>query len=130
MIDFITTHVNTDPFLLFFGTFYIVLGLSCVFAKSHWEDFIELFVKYDAVSLFFGILVLPISLFIIFFYNNWESVGSIILMVLGYMGFVKAVSLLLWPKVLQGLMNKEFVKKWLWLDAISGVALGSAMLVL
>lgn len=124
------TTVNTDPFLVFFGAFYLVLGLSCFFTKRVWEDFIELFVDNDVLSLTMGIMILPIALFIIVFYNNWESLASIVLMVIGYLALLKALVLLMWPNVIQGLLRKEFVKKWLWLDGISGIILGMALLVL
>lgn len=126
MFDFL----NTDPFLLFFGGFFLVLGLSCFFAKKAWEDFIALFVDNDALSLMFGILVLPVSLFIIVFYDNWSTLSSTVLMVIGYLGFLKALVLLLRPRMIQGLLKKEFVQKWLWLDGLSGIVLGLALLVL
>ncbi|HBR68982.1 MAG TPA: hypothetical protein DEA55_06375 [Rhodospirillaceae bacterium] len=124
------TSVNTDPFLVFFGAFYLVLGLSCFFTKRVWEDFIALFVDNDVLSLVMGIMILPIALFIIVFYNNWDSLASIVLMVIGYLALLKALVLLMWPNVIQGLLRKEFVKKWLWLDGISGIILGMALLVL
>ena len=129
-MDNLVNIVNTDPFLLFFGTFYIVLGLSCVFAQQQWEEFIALFVKHDSLSLFLGVIVLPISLFIVFFYNNWDTIGATVLMVLGYMGLVKAVLLLMRPRIFQNLLNKEFVQQRLWLDAVSGLVLGGIMLFL
>ncbi len=122
--------INTDPFLLFFGTFYIIMGLSFIFAKEQWEEFMDLFVKHDAISLFLGIVILPISLSIILFYNNWDPLGSTILMALGYVGVVKAFILLLRPAILQSFVKKEFVQKWMWLDGVSGVTLGAAILVL
>ncbi len=122
--------MNTDPFLVFFGAFYLVLGLSCFFTKRVWEDFIELFVDNDVLSLVMGIMILPIALFIIVFYNNWESLASIVLMVIGYLALLKALVLLMWPNVIQGLLRKEFVKKWMWLDGLSGIVLGLALLVL
>ncbi len=126
MFDLITD----DQFLLFFGAFYLVLGVSCFFAKNTWEEFIALFVDNDALSLVMGILILPIALFIIFFYDNWESLGSIVLMVIGYLALLKSLVLLMKPSLIQGLLRKEFVKKWLWLDGLSGIALGLALLVL
>lgn len=126
MFDFI----NTDPFLLFFGGFYLVLGLSCFLATKPWQDFIELFIKNDALSLIMGILVLPIALFIVVFYNNWDTLASTILMVIGYIAFLKALVLLLKPSLFQNFLKKDFVQKWLWLDGLSGMALGVAMLVL
>lgn len=122
--------INTDPFLLFFGCFYIVLGLSAWLAKSSWQDFIDLFVENDALSLVMGVLTLPISLFIIFFYNDWETLGSIVLMATGYIGVVKALVLLMRPGWMRSVLSKDFVRKWLWLDGLSGVALGVALLVL
>ena len=123
-------HINTDPFLLFFGSFYLVLGLSCFFARKPWEDFIALFVDNDALSLVMGILILPISLSIIAFYNNWDSLASTILMAIGWLALVKAMILLMRPSLIQGFLKKEFVRKWVWLDGISGILLGAAMLVL
>ena len=122
--------LNTDPFLVFFGSFYIVLGLSVFFAKKPWEEFISLLIQHDALSLILGILVLPISLFIIVFYNNWDGLAPTVLMVIGYIGFVKAVTLLLWPKVFQNFLRTEFVRKWMWLDGVSGIVLGLSMLLL
>ena len=93
MFDYITD----DQFLLFFGAFYLVLGASCFFAKQTWEDFIALFVDNDALSLVMGILILPIALFIIVFYDNWETLGSIVLMVIGYLALLKSLVLLANP---------------------------------
>lgn len=129
-ITLVQSHVNEDPFLLFFGCFYIVLGLSAFLAPKSWEDFIDLFVENDALSLVMGILVLPISLFIIFFYNNWEPIGSTVLMVIGYLALLKSVVLLLRPSVAQKFLKMDFVRKWLWLDGLSGIALGLALIVL
>ena len=126
----ITISINDDPFLLFFGSFYLVLGLSCFFARKPWEDFMALFVDNDALSLVMGILILPISLSIIAFYNNWETLASTILMVIGWLAFAKAVVLLMRPGLIQSFVKKDFVRKWLWLDGISGILLGAAMLVL
>ena len=131
LLDTFTNAVNTeDPFLLFFGAFYFVLGLSCFFARKAWEDFVALFVDNDALSLVMGILILPVSLSIIVFYWNWETIGSNILMVVGFLALAKALMLLMRPSLIQGFVQKEFVRKWLWLDGVSGIILGTAMLIL
>lgn len=130
LINTLSSYINHDPFLLFFGGFYLVLGFSCFFAREAWQDFAALFVDNDALSLVMGILILPISLSVIAFYWNWETIGSTVLMVSGIFAFVKAVILLMHPKFIQGFVKKEFVRKWLWLDGVSGISLGLAMLVL
>ncbi len=124
------SYINNDPFLVFFGGFYMVIGFSMFFAKKPWEEFLEIFVEKEAISLILGVLILPISLFIVVFYNNWDGLAAIILMVTGYLGFVKSVILLLKPSIVQATVKKKFVQKWLWLDGISGIILGGAMLVL
>ena len=126
----IAEYINTDPFLLFFGAFYLVLGFSFFFANKAWEDFLTLFADHDALSLVMGILLLPISLFIIVFYDNWDSVAAIVLMVMGYLALLKSLVLLLLPGVMQKFIRKEFVRKWLWLDGVSGLLLGAALLLL
>ncbi|HOO81134.1 MAG TPA: hypothetical protein PK513_01375 [Alphaproteobacteria bacterium] len=127
----IADYINTgDPFLLFFGGFYLVLGFSCFFARKPWEEFTALFIDNDALSLVAGILILPISLSIIAFYNNWETLASTILMVIGYLAFLKSLVLLMRPSLIQAFVQKEFVRKWIWLDGISGVVLGLALLLL
>lgn len=131
LVDTITNAVNTeDPFLLFFGGFYLVLGLSCFFARQAWQEFAALFVDNDALSLVMGILVLPVSLSIIAFYNNWETIASTVLMVVGWLALAKAIALLMRPSLIQGFVKKEFVRKWLWLDGVSGILLGLSMLIL
>lgn len=130
MSGYIGNYINTDPFLLFFGSFYLILGLSCFFARKPWEEFIALFVDNDALSLVMGIVILPIALFIIVFYDNWETLSSIILMALGYIAFFKALALLMRPRIIQAYVRKEFVRKWLWLDGVSGIVLGAAILFL
>ncbi len=126
MFDFI----NTDPFLLFFGSFYLVLGLSIFLAEKQWKDFIALFIENDALSLVMGVLILPIALFIIVFYDNWDGLAPTILMVMGYIGLVKALILLLRPGWIQHFLDKGFLNKYLWIDGVSGVILGLAILVL
>ena len=129
-IDTLVGFINTDPFLLFFGGFFLVLGFSCFFARKAWEEFLSLFVNNDALSLVMGILILPISLSIIAFYNNWETVASTVLMVTGWLAFIQAVILLMRPPIMQNFVKKEFVRKWLWLDGLSGIILGAVMLFL
>ena len=126
MIDLI----NTDPFLLFFGTFYTIIGLSMFFASKAWLDFIRLFIEHESISLILGIMTLPIALFIVFFYNDWSSLASTFLMVMGYTSLIKAMILLLRPSMLQDFLKKGYLKKYLWVDGLSGVVLGIAMLVL
>ena len=122
--------INNDPFLLFFGSFYIVLGLSIFLAAKHWQDFIALFIQNESLSLILGILTLPISLFIVVFYNNWEGLAPTVLMVLGYIGLLKSLVLLLRPSLMQNFLNKGFIQKHLWVDGLSGVILGAALLLL
>ncbi len=122
--------LNTDPFLLFFGTFYLVLGFSCFFAKQAWQDFADLFVENEALSLIMGIIVLPISLFIVVFYNDWSSLASTILMIIGYMALLKALILLVKPCVMQAILRKDFVRQWIWLDGVAGMLLGLSLLFL
>lgn len=124
------TFINTDPFLLFFGSFYFVLGLSMFFAAQHWKEFVYLFIQHDSLSLVLGIMTLPISLFVIIFYNDWSTLASTVLMVMGYIGLIKAVILLLRPGWIQSFLNKGTVNKYLWLDGVSGIILGAGMLVL
>ena len=107
-----------------------MLGFSCFFARQAWQEFAALFVDNDALSLVMGILILPISLSIIAFYNNWETIGSTVLMVVGILAFIKALALLMRPSLIQSFVKKDFVRKWLWLDGLSGILLGAAMLVL
>lgn len=127
-IDF--TAVNTDPFLIFFGAFYVVLGSSAFLAKDSWEEALKLFQESRALNLMLGILILPISLFIIVFYDNWSSIGSTVLMVIGYIALAKALFMLTQPKRVQGFLKVRFVQKWLWLDGISGILIGLALLLL
>ncbi|MCB1651558.1 MAG: hypothetical protein KDI46_05835 [Alphaproteobacteria bacterium] len=125
-----TNMLNNDPFLLFFGTFYVVIGLSIFLAQKPWRDFIELFIENDSLSLVLGILTLPISLFIIFFYNNWDGIGPTALMVLGYIGLLKALILLLRPKWMQNFLGTGYIQKYLWIDGLSGILLGAGLLLL
>jgi hypothetical protein len=122
--------VNKDPFLLFFGTFYLILGASILTSTKHWQEFIALFIKHEALPLVFGVLSLPISLFVVVFYNDWAGMGSTILMILGYLGLLKALLLLMRPAWVQSWVSRDFVNKWLWLDGLSGIVLGLAMLLL
>lgn len=129
-VNIVSDHVASDPFLQFFGCFFIVLGASAWLSPKSWEDFIDLFIENDALSLIMGILTLPIALFIIFFYNDWSTLGSTVLMVIGYISLLKALALLVRPAIFQTVLKKDFVRKWLWLDGISGVLLGLALLLL
>ena len=77
-----------------------------------------------------GIIVLPIALFIVVFYNDWSSVASTVLMVIGYMALLKALILLVKPCIMQAILKRDFVRKWIWLDGIAGMLLGLALLFL
>lgn len=125
-----TELVNTDPFLLFFGSFFVILGFSVFFAKQAWEDFLDIFSKYSAVPLIIGFMALPVSLFIIFFFNNWETLASTVLMAIGYLVFVKSVVFMVFPEFVQGLVKKEALIKPFWLRGVIAVALGASLLIL
>ena len=122
--------INTDPFLLFFGAFYTIIGLSVFFAQDAWKEFIKLFVENEAISLILGIMTLPIALFIVFFYNDWSTMASTVLMVMGYISLLKAAILLLRPTIMQEYLDKGFINQYLWVDGISGIILGTGMLIL
>jgi hypothetical protein len=121
--------INVDPFLVFFGSFYLVIGLSVFFATKAWTDFLKLFAENDAVSLILGVITLPISLFIVVFYNNWNGIGPSLLMVLGCIGLLKALALLLKPSLLQNIVRKK-VAKPMWLCGVLTIAIGVALLIL
>jgi hypothetical protein len=127
MFDFVNV-VNTDPFLLFFGGFYIVLGVSAFLAKDAWREVFRLFQENAALNLMMGVVLMPIALSIIVFYNNWDTLSSVVLMVLGCLTLIMAVLMLLCPKVVQSFLRRDFVQKWLWLDGLSGVVLGVTLL--
>ncbi|MAF98343.1 MAG: hypothetical protein CMH26_06890 [Micavibrio sp.] len=122
--------INTDPFLLFFGAFYLVIGFSFFFARKAWEEFLNLFVQHDSLSLVMGVVLLPISLAIIAFFNDWTSLASIVLMVIGWLALLKSIILLVLPGIVQKFIRREFVQKWLWLDGVSGLIIGAALLLL
>ncbi len=124
------SFVNHDDFLLFFGSFYIILGLSIFLAGKAWQEFINLFIKHDSISLVLGVFTLPIGLFIVVFYNNWDSLASTILMIMGYISIIKSLLLFLTPGCLQGFLARGYIQKYLWLDGLSGILLGLAMLIL
>jgi hypothetical protein len=126
MFDF----VNTDPFLVFFGSFYLVMGLSVFFARKPWEEFMGLFAQNDAVSLIMGIITLPISLFIVVFYNDWVGAGSKILMVIGYLGILKALLFLLNPAKAQALLEKCRTFVPFWAHGLLAMLIGVALITL
>jgi len=136
--NFDGSFVNTDPFLLFFGAFYTILGLSILTSKKEWLDFIDLFINNRSMSIVLGVFTLPIALFIVVFYNNWDTpgstilmiTGSTILMITGYLGLIKSLLLFLCPAHLQNFLNKGFIQKYLWVDGVSGILLGVGMLIL
>jgi hypothetical protein len=123
-----TNLITVDPFLVFFGSFYLVIGLSVFFAADAWKDFLKIFAENDAVSLILGVIILPISLFIVVFYNNWGAAGSKLLMVLGILGLIKALALLLKPSLLQGIVKKKIIKPMI--CGLVTIAVGIALLVL
>jgi|GEM_PF-1542253 len=124
------SFINNDQFLLFFGSFYVIIGLSLFLAGGTWREFIDLFIKHDAISFIFGVFTLPIGLFIVVFYDNWDGLASTILMIMGYISILKALLMFLYPSLLQKFLNKGYIHKYLWLDGLSGLILGVAMLVL
>lgn len=123
--------VNTDPFLVFFGSFYLVLGLSVFFANKAWSDFIKLYAQNDAVSLISGIITLPIALFIVVFYEGWDTgIAAKILVVIGYLALLKALVLLLKPDWIRKLVQNDKMIKPLWLRGLIAAGVGVALIVL
>ena len=122
--------INQDPFLLFFGSFYIGLGLSIILSADIWREFIKLYTDNDSISLVMGIMTLPISLFIIVFFNSWDGNAASLLMIIGYIGFLKALALMLRPSLMQKVAECECYTKHLWSFGVLGVAIGGALLIL
>jgi len=121
--------VNTDPFLLFFGCFFFILGLSVFTTRECWEEYLDILRSNTGVCLMNGIFTLPIALFIIFFYDNWDWLAPGALMIVGYIGLLKALVMLLRPQIMQKFLKLNIVRKLLWLDGVSGMILGAILLL-
>lgn len=123
--------MNSDPFLIFFGLFYIIIGLSNLIIPKAWDDFIAVFGKNETtISVATGLLMLPLGLFIVVFYNNWTGFASALLMVIGYIILIKACMLLSVPGLVQKMAEKKIMVPPVWLRGVFALAIGLALLLL
>lgn len=127
----IMISVNNDPFLLFFGGFFLVMGVSIFFSKEAWEEYLDMLSKSKALLLIGGVINLPIGLFIVTFYNNWNGLAETVLMAVGILALVKSVILLTKPDYMQKLLaTDKLTIKPFWMNGVAASVVGAILLVL
>ena len=123
--------INTDPYLLFGGCFFLVMGLSIFFAGPAWQEYMSLLSKSKALLLIGGVVNLPIGLFILMFYNKWDGIAEVILMVVGILALIKSLALLAKPDMVQKLLSdKKLSLKPFWIHGVISLVVGIALIVL
>lgn len=123
--------INTDPFLLFFGTFFLVMGLSIFFAADAWKEYTKMLGENKALLLIGGVINLPVGLFIVMFYNSWDGLASSLLMIVGIISLLKAIALLTKPEQIQKLLRDgKLTLKPFWLQGLPALVIGAGLLVL
>ncbi len=126
-----TIPINTDPFLLFFGCFFLVMGISIFSSARAWQEYLTLLSKSKALLLVGGVMNLPIGLFIVTFYNNWNGLAETVLMAIGIMALIKAIVLLTKPDFMQKLLvHDKLTIKPFWVNGAISVVVGLILLLL
>lgn len=125
MFDMITD----DPYLKFFGLFYLVAAASLMITPKSWHVLIERIAEDRGTCLLMGLITLMFSLVILVIHDDWESsTGHLILSIIGVLVFIKSLFYLLAPGIMQKMAGCSCMRSYLWFYGFIAASIGIILL--
>ena len=108
-----------------FGLIYLIVGLGFILNKDHYEAVFKDFMSSPALMYFGGVMSLVTGFIIIQVHNKWVGDWTILITMIGWMAFLKGVTILTRPRRMQ-LMAEYWTNRMQTVSFIS-VALGAIL---
>jgi uncharacterized membrane protein len=79
------------------GPMYVVVAIGLMVNPSVYRDLFEAFVETPAAAYFAGIFALIFGLVILAFHFTWHADWTIVITIVGWLGFLKGCALIVFP---------------------------------
>lgn len=78
---------------------YLTVGVGMAINKEFYQEMIIDFCENKALLYLGGVMALAVGFIIVTFHNNWTISWTILITIIGYMGLIKGIWILLFPKM-------------------------------
>ena len=78
---------------------YLTVGIGMALNKQFYQEMIKDFCKNKALLYLGGVMALAVGFFIVTFHNKWEPSWIVLITIIGYMGLIKGIWILIFPKM-------------------------------
>ena len=97
----------------FLGIGYLLFGLGLVFNKNFYSKLLKEMIG-NISNLYFGAVMAFITGFLIVFYHNvWEYNWTVLITIFGWVGLVKGIMMLVFPKFVESYSKPIFKSRFL-----------------
>lgn len=107
-----------------YGLAFTAVGLGMLINGKYYKKTIENLIKSPAVMFLGGTIALIVGFVIITYHNFWVKDWTVIITIFGWIGFIKGISLLVFPKLSTDLSSSMIKKGYFTAWSIIALALG------
>ena len=86
---------------------YFVIGIAGLMDKKYYLNTMQEIMKNSGIRLVFGMLGMIVSFIIVFYHNVWTG-WPILITLIGWIGLIKSINMILFPKFLERKSNFVF----------------------
>lgn len=80
-----------------FGICYLVIGIGLLFNQKAFRRMIDDFCRNTALLFYAGLLALVLGVVLILTHNVWAADWSVIITLIGWLGFIKGIWIIVFP---------------------------------
>ena len=88
-----------------FGLCYLIIGAGFMLNRKAFQQVMEDFCKNAALVFYGGILALVIGVVIILTHNVWVANWTVIITIIGWLGFIKGIWIVVFPNTVSKFMQ-------------------------
>lgn len=103
-----------QAFEVFYGVWFIVLGVSLFTAHHQWKKQIAFWLEHPEQYFVLAFVFLPIGVFTILLHNVWHG-AAVIVTLLGWIVTIKACLMFCMPSLLYRFVNTTWLKRKLFI---------------
>ena len=88
-----------------FGLCYLIIGTGILFNRKVFQRVMDDFCKNAAAVFYGGVLALVIGVVIILKHNIWVSNWTVMITIIGWLGFIKGIWMIVFPNTVSKFMQ-------------------------
>ena len=88
-----------------FGLCYLIIGAGFIFNRKAFQQVMEDFCKNTAMVFLAGIFSLVIGVVIILTHNSWVANWTVMITIIGWLGFIKGIWIIVFPNTVSKFMQ-------------------------